>query len=169
MTASIEISQSYDLQAIAQAAGMTDEFGARYADGLLYVEGVTQEALESAAAAHDPLPGLRQGKLTMLNSAYEAEFAAIKAQYPDAERESWPIQLAEAESLAADPAALTPFLDALLVARGFGETKAELAAKVQEKNQAYSAMSATLTGKRHALERQIYTATTVEQLQAITW
>lgn len=169
MTSSIEISPSHDLQAIALAAGMTDEFGARWADGLLYVEGVTQEALELAAATHDPMPGLRQGKLAMINSAYEAEFAVLKAQYPDAERESWPIQLSEAESFASDPTALTPFLDALLVARGFGETKAELAAKVQEKNQAYSGMSATLTGKRHALERQIDTATTVEQLQAITW
>jgi hypothetical protein len=115
------------------------------------------------------LDALKNGALAGINRDYEAEFAAIKAQYPDAERESWPIQLSEAAALAEDPQAPTPFLDALLLARGFGETKAELAAKVQAKNQAYSVLSASLTGKRHALERQVLAATTVGQVEAIVW
>jgi hypothetical protein len=108
-------------------------------------------------------------QIDLVNSTYEAEFAAIKRQYPDAERESWPIQLSEAAALAEDPQAVTPFLDALLVARGFGETKSEPAAKVQAKNLAYSTLSASLTGKRHKLERQVLTAEMVEQVQATIW
>ena len=104
-----------------------------------------------------------------INQAYEAEFDVIKQQYPDAERESWPIQLSEAAALAEDPQAPAPFLDALLVARGFGETRTELAAKVQAKNVAYSTLSVGLTGKRHRLERAVLESTSVKQLQAIAW
>jgi hypothetical protein len=111
---------------------------------------VSQAALEAVAAAHDPLPALRQAKLTLINGPYEDEFRGIKQQYQDAKRESWPIQLSEAACLAADTLAPTSFLDALLVARGFGEIKAELAAKVKAKNQTCSALSASLTDKRGA-------------------
>jgi hypothetical protein len=128
------------------------------------------------AEGHTPEPAPAAGldaekarALVALNESYEAEFASIKAQYPDAERESWPIQLSEAAALAADPQVVTPFLDALLVARGFGETKDELAAKVQGKHQAYAALTATLTGKRHALERQILSAVTAEEIRVVTW
>lgn len=117
-------------------------------------------------------PGIhaeKESALFRINHAYESEFTEIKSQYPDAERESWPVQLGESSALLSDPQASTPFLDALLVARGFSETKAGLAAKVQAKHQAYSAISAALTGKRHALERQILEASTVEEIQSISW
>ncbi|MFC5697489.1 hypothetical protein ACFPU0_18220 [Pseudomonas sp. GCM10022186] len=47
--------------------------------------------------------------------------------------------------------------------------KAELAAKVQAKDQAYSTQSASLTGKRHALERHVLEAITLEQIQVVAW
>lgn len=111
----------------------------------------------------------RTAQLSAINLAYEQEFTAIKTQYPEAERESWPVQLREAALLESDPQAVTPFLDALLVARGFGETKSELAAKVQAKNATYSALSAGLTGRRHALERQLTQATTLEAVRSVVW
>lgn len=169
MSASIVIAPDYDLAEIVRAAGQTNDFLARYADGRLYVDGVTQDALEAALAAYNPLPSLRETKLAELNASYEAEFAAIKRQYPESERLSWPIQLREAEAFANDPQAATPFLDVLLVDRGFGETMAELAAKVQAKNLAYSTLSASLTGKRHKLERQVLEALTVEEVAGIVW
>lgn len=115
------------------------------------------------------LVATRQRKLDEINALYEGEFAAIKRQYPDAERESWPIQLSEAAALAADPQAETPFLDGLRINRGFGEAVPELAEKVRLKNAAYIALSFTLTGKRHRLERQVLEAETPEQVQAIAW
>ncbi|WP_146036047.1 XkdW family protein [Pseudomonas sp. LFM046] len=111
----------------------------------------------------------RQRKLDEINRLYEGEFAAIKRQYPDAERESWPIQLREAELLLTNPQAATPFLDALLMARAFGENKVELADKVRAKNEAYAGLSAALTGKRHKLERQLVLAETLEQVQSVVW
>ncbi|MDH4566192.1 hypothetical protein E8E95_05825 [Pseudomonas sp. BN414] len=119
--------------------------------------------------APELLSAAKDIQLATINLAYEAEFVAIKQQYPDAERESWPIQLSEAAALAEDAQAPAPFLDALLLARGFGETRAELAAKVQAKNQAYSVVSASLTGKRHNLERQVQNAETLEQVAGISW
>lgn len=167
--ASIECPTDYDLQAIARAAGATDPEQVTYQLGHLVVDGVSQAALEQAFATYSPVDDAKERKLLAINAAYEGEFSAIKQQYPEAERESWPIQLSEAAALADDALAPTPFLDALVLARGFGETKAELAAKVQGKNQAYSGLSAALTGKRHRLERQVQDATTPEQVQAITW
>ncbi|MDH4581365.1 hypothetical protein E8F20_05680 [Pseudomonas sp. BN415] len=108
-------------------------------------------------------------KLDVICAAYELEFSAIKRQYPDSERESWPMQLAESVALQADPGADAPFLEALVLARGMNETKTELATKVRAKHASYSAISASMTGRRHALERKVLAASTLEQIQAINW
>jgi len=158
---------------VAQAAGQADVEQFWLNEATLYVRHVTQpvldQALATVLASFDPLDQPRAAALASLNAAYEAEFATIKAQYPDSERESWPIQLREAEVLASDPDAVTPYLNGLITQRGFGETAVELAVKVQAKNLAYGSLSSSLTGKRHRLEHQILTATTVEQVQAVVW
>ncbi|MCY1542893.1 hypothetical protein D9M68_786690 [compost metagenome] len=169
MTASILIAQTHDLPGIARAAGQFDDLLFHYAAGRLYVAGVTQEDLEAAAATHDPLPAAQRAKLVTINQDYEVEFAALKGQYPESERESWPIQLKEAEVLLVNPQASTPFLGLLAAERGFGETVSELAAKVRAKNEAYGVLSATLTAKRHRLERQILTCSEVEEVEAVSW
>jgi hypothetical protein len=52
MAASIEIHRDNDLGAIALAAGQPDDFLVRYAGGRLYVDGVSQQALEASAASY---------------------------------------------------------------------------------------------------------------------
>lgn len=154
---------------IAKMAGSSCDETIIFDGEYLTVTDVSQDALEHAFSSFNPLTCAKAETLTHINNAYESEFAAIKAQYPDSERESWPVQLSESAALADDAQAPTPFLDALLVARGFGETKAELAAKVQAKNLAYSTMSASLTGKRHRLERHVMDAETLEQVSGVIW
>lgn len=53
MTATIEVSTEYNLEKIATIAGNASVEGRLYRDGRLYVEGVTQEALDAALAAYD--------------------------------------------------------------------------------------------------------------------
>ncbi|MDT4823084.1 hypothetical protein FQZ97_563050 [compost metagenome] len=78
MTASIEISAAHDLPGIARAAGQPDDFWLRYADGRLYVEGVTQEDLEAAVAAYDPqLIQRARTAARIAERRYRAEVAGI--------------------------------------------------------------------------------------------
>lgn len=75
---------------------------------------------------------------------------------------SWTLQSDEAAAYKADPSASTPFLTSLYEARkagGIVETFAELVDKIQTKGAAYTAASATLTGRRHAAEKAIETST----------
>ena len=53
MTANIEITPDNDLKAIAIEAGQPDSDKRLYKDGKLYVKGVTQESLDTAALKKD--------------------------------------------------------------------------------------------------------------------
>lgn len=53
MTAFIEVSAFFDLGKIAEMAGSVSPYNRIYRDGRLYVDGVTQEALDAALAAYD--------------------------------------------------------------------------------------------------------------------
>lgn len=111
----------------------------------------------------------KESALSSINSSYEREFLSIKSQYPDSERESWPVQLAESSAIEKDPHAYTPFLSALCQSRGFGESVFDLAQKVRNKNATYSDLSSYLTGKRHRIEKQILEASSIEEIDLIIW
>lgn len=103
--------------------------------------------------------------LKNLNSEYETRVQNLALGYSSFERESWPVQTAEATAYSADPLAPTPWLDAASAARGID--KAELAARVIAMDTAYRQIHGALTGHRQKLWDQIYAAQTADELTAI--
>lgn len=51
--ASVNVPPDFSMPLIAQSAGQLSDHGFRYSHGLLYVDDVTQEALDDALAAYD--------------------------------------------------------------------------------------------------------------------
>lgn len=116
------------------------------------------------------LDELKAAQNADLASACETAIAAIRAGYPESEVLSWPKQEAEARAFVADAGAVTPLLDALADARAV--PKAELAARVIAKADAFAAISGALIGKRQALEDALNALpadATAEQVAAIVW
>ena len=132
-----------------------------------------QEALDYVAgrqiyfAPPPTVDAQRPNKLFQINQHFEQAMAELVAQYPQMERESWPQQEKEARAYLADPTAATPLLDALATARGVA--KDVVAQKIVAKADAFAAAAGALIGKRQALEDAISAATTIEELEAISW
>lgn len=82
-----------------------------------------------------------------VNNLHSSYVAAWISQYPLFERESWPVQLAEAKDLIANgDTAVTPFIDALVKDRDI--TRQDMAAKIIEKDLEYREVVGTYTGIR---------------------
>src|SRR5699024_6835481 len=79
---------------------------------------------------------VKADRLTTINSACEAELAAIRVKYPDSEVLSWTKQEQEARDWQADSSAPTPLVDALAAERGMA--KAELVSRIIAKADAYT-------------------------------
>lgn len=88
-----------------------------------------------------------------VNSQYTLRMNEVALPYPQYERESWPIQLQEAQTLVADPAATTPWIDACAAQRSLD--RGELAQRILAKDSAYRVISGQLTGARQAHEGAI--------------
>lgn len=88
-----------------------------------------------------------------VDAEYTRRMGELANSYPAHERESWPVQLAEAQALQADANAATPWLDQCAAARGL--TRQELAARILAKDEAYRLVSGKLTGVRQWHEDQI--------------
>ena len=116
----------------------------------------------------DPeLPTIEQVKADLqarVNSQYTQRMNAVALPYPQYERESWPIQLQEAQALVADPAAATPWIDACAGQRGL-ECR-ELAQRILAKDSAYRFISGQLTGARQAHEDAINALQELEALRS---
>lgn len=89
--------------------------------------------------------------------------SAVALPYPQYERESWPIQLQEAQSLVADPTAATPWINACAAQRGL--ECSELALRILAKDAAYRFISGQLTGARQAHEDAINALQDLADLQ----
>ncbi|MGQ8875958.1 hypothetical protein ACUTR7_00500 [Delftia sp. NA_296.1] len=118
------------------------EYRAWLAAGGVPLPAELQPAVEIAA-------GLRQA----LAAEYRRRMQVIAAGYPLSERESWPVQTEEARALEADPAAVTPWIDAAALARGLD--RLVLAQRIREKDDAYRQVHGLLTGTRQRIEDQI--------------
>lgn len=99
----------------------------------------------------------------LVNEQYAQRMSAVALPYPQYERESWPIQLQEAQALAADPAAATPWIDACAARRGL--ERSELAQRILAKDAAYRFISGQLTGARQAHEDAINALQDLADLQ----
>ena len=113
------------------------------------------------------LPSIEQLKADLqgrVNGQYTKRMNAVALPYPQYERESWPIQLQEAQALAADPAAATPWIDACATQRGL--ECSELAQRILSKDSAYRFISGQLTGARQAHEDAIEALQDLEALRS---
>lgn len=68
---------TYDLPAIATAAGQADNSKVRYEQGDIVVDDVTQASLDAAVASYNDLPRLKRAKRQELMLAFKAEYALV--------------------------------------------------------------------------------------------
>lgn len=90
---------------------------------------------------------------------------SIAAPYLPQERESWDIQLKEADAYTANNATPTPLLLAMATARGI--TVADLVAKVYENANLYRAAIGEILGKQQGLLDRVYAASTIEAVMEV--
>lgn len=109
----------------------------------------------------------KKTKIAEIDAAYTAAIAVISANYPETERNSWAKQEAEARAWTANNTAVTPLLSAIATARG--STLADIAARVIANADAYAVYAGGVIGKRQAKMIAIAAATTIADLEAITW
>lgn len=88
-----------------------------------------------------------QQKIRQINAWLESELK--DDYYSQKERETWRIQLQEAQAFSKDKSASTPFLDAL--AKSSGRKKAQLSQSAIDKDQAYIALVADKLGSAQRL------------------
>lgn len=115
-----------------------------------------------------PVPTFKEAKaakLSEINKAANKIMAALVSTYPDREISTFDKQEAEARAYMADPTAPTPLLSALAKARGLSMD--ELVKRVIAKADAFAAASGYIIGQRQALEDQLDTCKTLEEVQSI--
>lgn len=115
-----------------------------------------------------PVPTFKESKaakLSEINKAADKIMAALISTYPDREISTFDKQEAEARAYIADPEAPTPLLSALVKARGISMD--ELVKRVIAKADAFAAASGYIIGQRQALEDQLDTCKTLEEVQSI--
>lgn len=88
-----------------------------------------------------------------LRDEYERRTQALGAPYPPTERESWPVQTAEAAALLANPESPTPWIDAASQARGI--PRLELAHRIAAMDSTYRRVHGALTGTRQRIDDEI--------------
>lgn len=79
----------------------------------------------------------------------QRRLTAIASEYSEAERETWPTQIKEAEAVKADPTAVVPLVQALADADGI--TADAMADKILAKRDAFRATAAALLAKQRIL------------------
>lgn len=110
---------------------------------------------------------VREDKRAEINTAYKQDMKMILTQYPDAETLSFDKQETQARAWNADNSVATPYIDAMLAERPLD--KQELVNRIIQKSDQFSAAHGAATGKRQRLEDDIDAATTLQELEAITW
>jgi hypothetical protein len=113
------------------------------------------------------IPKLKAIKTNEIDAAYNAAISVISSSYPETERNSWAKQEQEARAWIANGSAATPLLSAIAAARGTSLT--DIAARVIANADAYAVYAGGVIGKRQAKMIAIAAATTIAELEAITW
>ena len=91
--------------------------------------------------------------LSKANADFEAAISSLTSSIPTSEISTWTKQESEARAYLLDSNALTPFIDAICLARDCD--KSYLVGKIIEKADAYAIAVGTLTGIRQKLEKEI--------------
>lgn len=100
-----------------------------------------------------PIEEIRAAKLREVRQTYDAVIQFIADDYPAYERESWPMQVGEADALLADAGAVTPWIDS--AASGRGITRLDLAQRIKANDAAYRMFHGFVSGIRQGHEDAI--------------
>lgn len=111
--------------------------------------------------------GLRDWKAAQIRAEGNARLLKIAQPYQAAERETWAVQLGEAEKWLADQTAPTPMVDAIAAGRGID--KQLLISYIIANTNLFRAVSGAILGQQQALLTQVYEAPTVAALLAVAW
>lgn len=140
-----------------------EEWDKVHAYAIAHPEWVTEEQPYTP-----PIPTFEEAKadkLIEINMAADKTMAALISTYPEREISTFDKQEAEARAYIADPEAPTPLLLALAKARGISMD--ELVKRVIAKADAFATASGYIIGQRQALEDQLDTCKTLEEVQSI--
>lgn len=122
-------------------------------------------AVDYPACPELQLGAAKKAKVLQANALCDAAVATLTATYPQAEIQSWPQQVKEADAFLVDSSADVPLLTAIAAQRELGVH--ELVERVHAKVTAYAQASGYLIGKRQALEDAIDAAASLQELDAI--
>lgn len=111
------------------------------------------------------LADIRAQKMATINARCDEELSRLKTGYPEGEVTTWDQQVSEVHTVITAPGSPAPLLSAIASQRGI--ELSVLAARVQDKAQAYAVASGSIIGNRQKLEDQIFSAQTVEALEAV--
>lgn len=115
---------------------------------------MTDEEVEAYLHPAKALDAVAAAAMAEVNAEYIRRMGNIADAYPQSERESWPIQLAEAKDLmTVGDHAVTPWMDQCAVQRGL--TRMELAQRIVAKDAAYRHVSGFFSGVRQWHEDSI--------------
>lgn len=154
-----------DVEVIDTGSGL--EFRNAVGELLANIPPTLLPVAEPPAPEPPSLEDLRSAKEVEINAAYTAAASALAQGYPDAERETWPVQIMESAAVLAGSGAETPWIDAAAPARGI--SREELAAKIRDMDVQYRQIIGALTGKRQALRDRVMLAETLEAIAEIAW
>lgn len=144
----IEITEAQYQQALD---GVTEGLHVQIINGELFVGPLPEPEPEPEP---EPTPEqLRALRLWTNNAAYEQATAALTADYPQLEKDTWPTQDAESRAWLNDPAAPTPWIDRAAAVRGI--EREEYLRRTLLKARQFVIMSAWLTGRRQGYEDAI--------------
>ena len=111
-------------------------------------------------------PGLRDDRAARIRAEGNTRLLAIANPYQPSERETWPVQMSEAEAWLKDNTAVTPMVDAIAAGRSID--KATLVSYIMENTNLFRQASGAILGQQQALLVRIYSITTVAELMALT-
>lgn len=115
----------------------------------------------------DNLNRAKSAKRAEIMAAYRQAIGSITQPYEQTEIDSWYKQETQARAYSADNSASVPFLTAQASARGI--TVSELSGIIITKADAFESAMASALGTKQKHMKSIDDATTVEEVNAITW
>ena len=140
-----------------------------------YVNAYAEAHPEEVAIEYPPEPyeptfaELVKSKRREIWGAGDAILAAVKANFTEAEIESWSKQEQGAKDIQAGNTDTDSAKFVAGIAAQRGMATETLVAKIMGHVETYAALSATVIGEQQRLDDMIKTATTQEQLDAIVW
>ena len=111
----------------------------------------------------------KEAKRRQIWSAGDAILAQVKANYTQAELESWSKQEQGAKDIQAGDTSTEMAQFVAAIARRRGIEVSVLVAKILANVESYGALSAAVIGEQQRLDDLIKVATTPEDLEAIIW